>query len=488
MDALIFVMIMGKRKDVTCMSGFWRRALALACAWAVLLSCASALAEFSPRWTEWSRKEGVSVTLGATAEAWNPLSKASLAQVNEWLTGLSLTLNMGASEQAALSMNGESLLQVGVQRLSGYTLTTFAPSGGAYLTSPDAPDALSLLAGEGVSLPDPAGFPGAYVKLAPGLYEKLASHTAPKAAKQVTSIKNSTASTANEVYTFSGDELNEFWPRVLDTLLPALENALEASPDLYSQAEALLEELTFSGECKFKRFLSKDGEDMGLQFTGQAARGEDKRKVTLFYGFTPNKGGYLSFSLPAVKGKNNLKLTVAVAMTQKNGVNTFSVESAYTCTLDGKTVSATLDGSLKNTVREESEKWTGKVTLTRTENKVKTTWTLFPDWTWTDEGMTGSAAVQQKTGNTVKLKATVNVAVTDYQPFALPSAASAKDLRALTLERARTAVQAELAPLTLALGRLIAPLSEKERDTLLHDLRTDAWMNGPVVPVAEEGK
>lgn len=477
-----FVIMEECRKDVTIMGRFLKRAFVWTCVFVMLLSCSPAMAEFSPRYTQLSAGNGLTLTMRVKAETLSPLSKATLGTINEWLDGLALTVSTGKNSWADISVMGESVLRADVQRKEDYTLTTFTPDGGSYLTSVGDPDALTLLCGREYEWPDPSGFPGAYLKLAPNLYEKLSSHVTPKKSKEGTSIKNASKAMSSEIYIFSGDEMNEFWPRVLDTLLPAMEEALADQPSLYSKAEELLENIEFSGECKFKRFLDKAGDDMGLQFTGNASLDDDKRKVTLFYGFTPEKGGYLSFSAPAVKGKNNIKVTCSVQMTSKKTSNTLVIDGTYTRTFDKKTVSGTLSANLKNTLKEEEEKWSGKVTVTRTEDKIKSTWTLTPSLTFDDEGISGTVALQKKEGSKNTLKAVFDVKVELCEDFTPPSAASAKDLRGAAPERARAAVQGEMEPLITALTELIEPMTEKERTSILHDLRTDAWMNGPVTP------
>ncbi len=467
------------------MSRFWQRAFAWTCVFVMLLSFAPAMAEFSPRYGKLSAGGGLTLTMRVKAETLSPLSKATLETINDWLDGLALTVSTGQNSWADLSLMGESVLRADVQRKDGYTLTTFSPDGGSYLTAAGDPDALTLLCGRDFEWPDPSAFPGAYVKLAPELYEKLASHVTPKKSKEGTSIKNASKAASSEIYVFSGDDLNEFWPRILDALLPAMEEVLAGQPGLYKKAEELLENVTFSGECKFKRFFSKAGDDMGLQFTGNAALEDDKRKITLFYGFTPDKGGYLSFSAPAVKGKNNFKLTCSVQLTSKNTTNTVAVEGTYTRTFDKKTVSGSVTANLKNAVKEEEEKWTGKVTVTRTEDKVKSTWTLTPALVFDDEGLSGSVGLQKKEGSKNTVKVAFDVKAGPYQGAIPPAAASAKDLRDASPERARAMVQEEIAPLTAALAELMESLTDKERASLLHDLRTDAWMNGPVTPALE---
>ncbi|MBR5110657.1 MAG: hypothetical protein IK099_10715 [Clostridia bacterium] len=430
-------------------------------------------------------ENSLALTMRVKAESLNGISKDSLETINEWLDSAALTVCSGENSRAEISLEGESVLQADVEHRDGYTLTVFSPSGGTYLTAENAPDALTLFCGREMEWFDPSVIPGAYLKLAPQLYEKLSSHVTPKKSKEATSIKNASKAVSNETYTFSGDDMNEFWPRILDALLPVLEETLANQPGLCAKAEDLLEALEFSGECRFKRFLDKAGDDMGLQFTGNAGVNGDKRKVTLFYGFTPDKGGYLSFSAPAVKGKNNFKVTCAVQMTSKKNTRTLGLEGTYTRTLDGATVSGTLSASLKNTIQDDDEQWTGKVTISRTENKVKSTWTLTPKLVFSADGMDGTVAVQKKQGDRSMVKASFAVKLNVTEDITQPSAASAKDLREVSAELAKDMVQDEAEPLVMALSDLINPLNGKEKAAILNDIRTDAWMNGPITPALE---
>ena len=467
------------------MRNFWKRALAWLCGIVICFSCTTALAEFSPRYEALAQGEGMTAEITGSLESASPLSKQSAGIVNEWLSHLKLLVSIGKSTQGEIQMDGSAIYSVSVQKQNGYTLTTFSPSLGAYLTEPEGRDALAILTNAS-DWPDVTILPRIYAALAPQLYGKLSEFVTPKTVKEPTSIKNAARSTSYENYTFKADEMNTAWPALLDAVLPTLQTALEDQPMWYAKAEELLRGLTFSGECRFKRFLDKEGQDLGMQFTGNAAKGEDKRKVTLFGGYTADKGGYLSLSLPAVQGKNNWKLTLAQKLTQKNSANTMELEGAYTRTKDGKTVSASLDGTLKNAIKEDAERWTGKVTLTSTENKVKTTWVLSPDLSFTEEGLSGPITVQKKEGSKVTGKGSVQILVTPYRELNTVSAVSAKDLRGLDEGRARAALLTELSPLSGVVAQLALSLPEKDRTALLHDLRTDEWMNGPVVPVPQE--
>ncbi len=278
-----FVIIHESRKDVNSMNGR-ARFFALLTAAALWLSCSRALAEFSPRYERLAAGEGAALTVSGQLESLSKLSGQSLDIVNGWLEGLELTATDGKNGSVRIVKAGEILLSAAVNRQAGYTLTAFQPSGSVYLTDPAGPDALALLAGSGAGLTDPTKLPALYKAAAPSLYAALEKYTAPKTVKEATSIKNASAASSYVNYLFQDGKLNEAWPAALDAVLPPLKEALSDQPERYAEAEALLRSLEFSGECRFKRFLDKEGTDMGLQFAGMAARDGDKRKVTLFGG------------------------------------------------------------------------------------------------------------------------------------------------------------------------------------------------------------
>ena len=479
---MLFVFIHGNRKDVGYMSRH-TRLFALLIAAGLLLSSTGALAEFSPRYEQLAAGEGLTLTVSGQLESLKPLSVQSIEIVNGWLDGLEFSVTDGKNTCVRIVKNGESLLSASVNRQAGYTLTAFQPSGSVYLTDPTGPDALTLITGKELALPDFFALPTLYRAAAPSLYAALEKYVTPKTVKEATSIKNASAAASYVNYQFQDGKLNEAWPDALAAILPALKETLSDQPSLYAQAEELLRSLEFSGECRFKRFLDKEGNDLGLQFTGRAARDGDNRKVTLFGGYTPGKGGYISLTLAGVGSKNSLKFSMGVKLTSKKNVNTLTAEGSLDRVMDGKKTAYTLNASLKNEVGQESEHWTGKITATGTENKVKTTWTLTPDLMFDESGLEGNVTVQRKTGSAVSLKAKAHVRLTSAGEEGYPAALSAKDLRGLTQERARTAVLAELAPLTGAIASLTANLTEDERILLLHELRTDEWMNGSSVPV-----
>ena len=172
-------------------------------------------------------------------------------------------------------------------------------------------------------------------------------------------------------------------------------------------------------------------------------------------------------------------------MTDKDGVRTLTIEGAYTRTLDGDTRSASLEGTFKNTVKADQEKWTGKGTLEVTKYKVKTVWTVTPDLIFADGGLSGTVTVQKKEGSAIKLKAALTVLLTAGTEIPELNAENAVDLTGMDETQARAAVMGEWPAMSRIVVRLMASLPESVRALLTHDLRTDAWMNGPAAPVMD---
>lgn len=466
------------KKKLRCAAAAWMTLLVLGVA-------ISARAEFSPGFAALQNEGRMQAQISGQIEQAEPLSEASLTVVNDWLSKTKLTLAAKESESGQWTRiqadyEGSPFFAVSAWAEPEYHLTLFEQTDTAYMTSLEQQDALSLLTGSEDGLPRLDRIPAAYAQGAEALYTCLGEKTTGKRTKGSTSIRNATASAAYETYILQGDAMNAAWPEILDCIWPMLEPTLQEMPEKRGEVQSILSELVFSGECRFKRFLDKEDGDMGLQFTGNAALGEDKRKVTLFGGFTPNKGGYLSLSLPAVSGKNKMKLTVSWKETEKNGQHTLTLEADYTSTLNGESQTAAMDVSLKNTVKNETESWTGTVSLETGAADGKQQWQLKPTLTLDQTGLHGEISVQKKVESKTKLKATLSLTLTDWDAE-MPTLNSANDLRGMDEPAALQILNQELQPLSQSLAHLMAALPEDSRTLLLHDLRTDAWMNAPTV-------
>ena len=465
------------------MRGRVKGALLWLCAALICFSAQHARAEFSPRLEE-MKERGLTLELSAQLDALAPLSESSLAVVNDWLRRLNMTLTLREAaaqsfERAGVTLDGETLLDISTVRTEEGARTVFSPFGRAYITGPGERDALSLLAGTAGSLPEIWKLPARYAALAQELYPLLAAYVPPKTVNDTTSIKNAAASASYENYVLPPETMNEAWPEIYPLLLPALKDMLG------DEADGQMRELRFSAPCQVKRFFDKAGQDMGLQLTGRVLLGEEERKVTLTGGSTPDKGGSFSLALPAVKGKNTLKITFGAKLTQKDGLHTLTLEGTYQRTLEGKTESVSLDATLKNTIKNGDETWSGKVTVEQSGSKGKYTWTLTPKCAFDDDGLTGTLTVQKKKGSAAQLKGTVNVRMLSAEE-SVPSEAETVNLRGMGEEDARALLHPEEKTLSRAFFRLMDALPEASRILLTHELRTAEWMVAPSVPVLEE--
>lgn len=454
----------------------------------LLFFCGSARAEFSPVLSAMTDQGALQVEVGVQFSQMDSFSEDALAALNGWLSRVRLrafTTQPGDStlNGSAVLLDGSEVFSAVIQQEAGETLTAFS-TGNTYIT--DRTDALSLLSGSD-GVPDFFQIPDAYFRIAPTLYAILSTAKEPKHSNDNTSIKNAVASDAYDTYTFTEDEMNAIWPQVTDILLPEIHSVLTDAPGQWQAVQTLLRTLRFSGQCRFKRFLDKEGGDMGLEFTGNAASGEDVRKVTLFGGFTPGRGGYLSLSLPAVKGGNLLKVTFTGKLSVQDRKNTLTLSGTYARTLDKQKDTATLEATFNNAIAGGAETWSGKAELDTKIGGNKANWVWKPALTLDAGGLHGEIDIQKKSGSRIMAKGTLTVNAVSIPALSPPAPDYAIDLRGKTEEEARAAVQQELAPLTGTLMRLLSEMPEDARARLTHAMRNDEWMNAPSVAPLDGG-
>ncbi len=434
-------------------------------------------AEFSPGFLD-MEKDGVTATLQCSLSKLQNAGEDSLAVLNDWLSRVAfLSAVRDQDARTEITLDGKTAFLAQTHRGPQYTLTAFGPEGGAYITAPDQKNALELMLGESPLSLSPAPFMQAYPAFAQALYGTLGKYAAPKLAKERTSIRNAAASAAYETYLFKKGELTaDIWQEALDAALPAVREAAEEYPGAYAQLEETLRALGFSGECRFKRFLNADGQDMGMQLTCQTGIGGDMKSATLYFGFTPGMGGYFSLK------RGDLRLVLEYRETAEKRVRTLYFAWEH------QTAEKTFKGSvnLRNAVGEDQEAWSGKIEIRQTENKAQTVWTLTPALTLDEAGLHGTVKASRTEKNKETLKGEITLTVRRGAETDAPAAPAARDLREMDGEQAKAAVQGELIPLTGVIARLIKTAPEETRDHLLHDLRTDAWMNGPAAALTED--
>lgn len=475
------------------MRGKAKRLSAWACAVSVFLSAAvSARADFSPGWDALAAADAVTLEIDGQIDALDGLADASLEAVNGFLsrTGAEITLNGNNDEgyRLLVRLDGQPALTVSAGADAEGVVTAFFPSDGVYRTETERPDALALLTGAPETEIRPLRLAEGYRQAAPALFAALAEFVSPRQVKEKTSIQYAVSSPAYELYTFPDGSLNAAWSRTAEQLIGALPSALGENSGMISQAESLLRSLTFSGDCRVRRYLDADGRDMGLQFTGRAGLEGDMRKASLTLGYTPGTGGSLEMSLPAVTGKNSLKITLAGRVTEKNGERTLTLSASRVRKTQDGNESASLDVTLKNAMGEDGqEHWSGKGTLTLDVGKKKTVWTFTPGLVCDRDALSGDVAVQRKEGSKTTLRATVRLRLAKAEAVPAPDGEGAVDLRGADDARARAAVMAEWPVLAGLTARMMATLPADVRARLTHDLRTDSWMTGPgAVPLEED--
>jgi len=462
-----------------------------ACALALILALpAASMAEFSPRLNALKEKDGVALELTGQYQSLSRLSKATLQAVNDWLARSAVKAEGrlgGQMSAVGLTEDGKDVFSIATQTQENGVVTAFKPSGNAYLTGNGQKTAFDLIAGGGAFVPDLAQFPGLYAKIARVMYPVLESKNEGKVKKTRTTVKNAAASTSYVDYVFKADEMNALWPDVAAAVIPVIRDFFRDQPGTAAQIEELLNNLVFSGECRFKRLREKENGDMGVQFTGVAGKENDLRKVTVFGGYTEGKGGYLSVKMPAVKGKNTLTAQLSLEEGKtKSGVRSLKINGNYKSRLDGVNESGTVKASLRNTIKNDDEHWAGSVTVSQTKNGTKTTYTFQPDLKFTAEGLSGSVKVQRSVGGKADMKATVQVKLTEAAAAQLEEADTAQDLRDMSEKEAQAAVREELPELVQVVARWMGELPEDVRDLLTHELRTDEWMAMTAVDAAEE--
>ncbi len=471
-----------------------RRLIALILA--LLMVAGGAQAAFSPVLA--GLNEEMELRASLKLDTLSPLGESSIGVMNAWLSGAEIVVNQRQSSDTArartrLTMDDMTLMDVVSMHRKDYSLTAFAQDDEtfhAYLTAAGRKDALSLLVGDTSPVVAPDALIKGFIAASKDLYALLETAATPKTVKSSTSIKNAGSSSQYIEYKLTDAQMNEIWPKFIDTALPFFDAALLSEPTMASRARDFLSALTFSGECRFKRMLDKAGEDIGLQFTARAADGEDARKVTVFGGYAEGAGMYMSFALPAVKGKNNMKLTVAFKLTEKKTTNTLTTDVTYTNTLGSVTETADISSTLKNTT-SDGENITGKITVTTKKDGVKAVYTIEPELTAAqgDDALEGTIDFQRKTGGTLDLKGTLTLTLgkVTLQDDVTEDIAQTLDFSSMTDEAASASLAGEKALLMSRLVRMIASLPEAERTLLTHEMRTDAWMTAPnVAPAATQ--
>ena len=465
-----------------------RRVLAFFLCAALLLAACPAGAALSPRLSS-LLSGGATVRLSFRAERLDGLTDDALSEVARLLARTTVTLTEGTQDGASawrmgLFLDGDTLADIGGQTVPSGRLVRMLHSGGAYLTGAEERDAMTLLFGAAEAWPDVENGLSAFFAALPGLDETLAGEDVTvRDGRSATSIQNVGTAPSSRQYTLSGEALTMRLPRALEPLRAGLAAAFPTAPDRVRTWMDTLSGWVFEGDARIKRMFARDGSDMGLQLTGKAvaAEGEKAKKITLFMGHQAEKGFYISLTL----GKDTW--TARGKQTGSEKQNTLAFSAASALQQGGKTVKASLEGSLKCVPGDGGERITGKITRVTRPGGVKTTLVLQPDVIVTEGGAQGEVRCTLNRKDTTVTDVTVTLEAAPAAAPILPAESAAPvDLTGLSDTAALALAGREESVLSRLLIRALSGLSENTRAHLVHALRTADFMTAPVVPLTGE--
>ena len=344
---------------------------------------------------------------------------------------------------------GETLWSVSTRYAAGYAERAYFPSQNAYreaLGNPLLPQNISLP-------PDLSALPDAWAEFSPRLFSALQKKGRKKKQKTRVSIKNAGVSPAQEVYTLAAREMNALWPGLAEKMAAALEPVFRLCPEEYAVLRQALPAVRFEGKGEWKRFLTAQGKDMGMQFTGEVKTADGAlRQVTLFGGFAGGRGGWLSLSMPDERTRKPWKLQISARITQ-DSAQTVKLSGSLVRPEKGKQTERTFSAALKTTGSEKKRRVRGTIRLTE-KGTDPFTITLTPDFSVTEAGAEGAFGIKKQSGDFVHWQAEVQFAP------AQPTAAQGVFPAAADLAGGNDALQSARAAEGQALAQAFSFLTE----------------------------
>ncbi|MDI9520998.1 MAG: hypothetical protein QM308_07615 [Bacillota bacterium] len=459
----------------------WILALALLC----LLSSASAqpLTAVKPLFTTLSSGDPYALHIRAELLHWPDLAKESLAALKSWLLDaeLSLLAHEKAGESALILNHGDKpLLSLYLEQTgdAGRMLVSSGDQGAftAYSSASSLP--WQALLGAGPALPRPDKARDALSAFADAALPVLQPYE--KAVKTSISIKNVGKGASQLVYSLNKQEAQQVFEDSKARLLPLLDEALTALlPASAQQISAAFSSLEAAGALTLKRFLTKEGEDLGLQLTGAFKMSGAARKLTLFYGHS-DTGFYLSFKFPASKGRDTLEFQTALRFQEDSLLGDWKYK-----TVSGKnTETLTGEINLKTLPEAEGHRLSGGITSTLKtagEEKASFTYSLTPDFRLQGADLEGNLRLEQSSGKTPLYGLILNFSGRPAQALAIPPSMAEVDLDSATREEVDLAAMNVKTLLLARLKSFLLALPQEARLLLLHDLGRDRRTDGQTV-------
>ena len=124
---------------------------------------------------------------------------------------------------------------------------------------------------------------------------------------------------------------------------------------------------TIESKGTFRRYFASDGSEIGAYFYAEKVRfaADDVRTVRLEYGCSAEKGLYLAFRCPNAAETRNLRITVTIMRSVREGKVTHTIS----CDVRRKADSAQDTVLVEGSVKEEKGRLSGKTTLNYTRKR-----------------------------------------------------------------------------------------------------------------------
>ena len=400
------------------------------------------------------------------------LSDESIAAANQMLGRLRLNLwAWPDGEKAQLQIDGKDMWQVETVMGEEENHTIFSGTTD-YVTDAGETTALEVLTGQ--SGAGGAIRPIAYFHFAQEFYSLADAVAEAKMNNGTTALGNAGESSRYARYDLTAEQMNDLWRQGMALFWPRVfpDGGYAALHDAFMQVE-------FTGDVRIKRLFDRQGQDMGLQLTGNGCVLGSERKISLLFGYTPGKGGSLTVSTKALSGKDSLKTTVSFKETLREEKNTFAFTLNHTSTLaDGQNTF-----SAEGKMVQEGEKWTGEVEL---GGKDQVIWTLSPDLTVQEEKIEGRLEIGAKEKKKTRIRAVLQLKLEKANQRTAPESRETVFLTGKTAEETDAALAFEKLVMMRALKYLLNDLAPDARVLFTHEMRTDSWHTGPRVEVPED--
>ena len=362
---------------------------------------------------------------------------------------------------------GEELLSLSETAREGKRLLTLEGLG---FESPGEEDPFSLLLGEdGPDFGWLLQWPDA--SLLRDLPDKAIGWLAPYAreVKRSAAVKNLGTSPRRLEYKLEPEEWNSLWPALKKELACVLR-------ELPLNVSDTLETLRFEKPVTVKRLLDQQGEPMGWQMASTVLLPSGvSRKLSFTGGYADNKGLYLNIKAPAVRGKDDLNLSLSAAF-DEGDVN---ADLSLVSRMGEERYSLKGSAKLQLADTDSGERVSGQLWVEeRRGSESALRLTLEPDLVFEGGSARGKVRVLSERAGKTRLDVALNAFM--GKGDASPTAALARiyDL-GTELPQARAALTQALLPLVRS---VMMDFPEPARLLLLHDMGRTARTEGDAVP------